>query len=299
MPTTSIQGTLSSTSDEIEIPTGPNGAVGIQIVLTGTATLLFTTTSDGATHNAILASPNGGGALVSSATASGAWRVNAVSTQSLRVKPSAISGSAVVTLIAQPGQVPTTPQGSSAVIGTVAIDQTTPGTTNKVQLGPAVEAQDNYTLCLAANSTQTGTTFPALAPTATAPVASASRCVITWAGRDNLVLIPFGVGSDNNTFKVRVTGWSTGGTNWYPNTLFDFTGQMSTITGISGQTPDNTNRFCDTITSGVGIGAVLASPADDTGVASVVVPIGQCQRVEVQFIRNGSATSVNAFYLTY
>lgn len=166
--------------------------------------------------------------------------------------------------------------------------------------GPSINAQTNWALCQATRSTTAGTTFAALSMTATAPTASSTRTVITWTGRDNLVLMPFGVGSNNNTFKLRVTGWSTDGTNWFPCTLFDCTCTMSSsLTGVSGQTPSNTDYFCDGITAGSGIGIIQAAPADDTGIAVVVVPVGNYQRVEVQFIVNASATSCDALYTTY
>jgi hypothetical protein len=169
-----------------------------------------------------------------------------------------------------------------------------------VAQGVSLNAMDNYTVCQATNSTTAGTTFAALSPTASLPTASATRCVLTWTGRDNLLLMPFGVGSNNNTFKLRVTGWSYTGAIYLPTVLFDCTCTLtSSITGVAGQVPVNTAYMCDGIAAGNGIGTILASPADDTGVASLVVPVGNFQYVEVQFIINASVTSCNAMYATY
>jgi len=86
-------------------------------------------------------------------------------------------------------------------------------------------------------------------------------------------------------------------------------GGGGSCTGISGtggvggfDLPDNTNYFADTIAlSGAsGVGVVYTSPADDTGIATLEVPIcGPFSFAEIQFILNGSATSANALVKTF
>jgi hypothetical protein len=182
----------------------------------------------------------------------------------------------------------------------VSVDNPLPVSVMPATGGVGPIPSDALTLCLSANSTQTGTTFAALTPTVTAPAASASRCVITWVGRENLVLIPFGRNANNLTMKLRVTAWLIKGSGYYPRYLAEATcTQSSALPGASGQTPSDSDLFCDTITVGGGIAIAYPDPTGDTGIAWLEVPIGPADLIEVQFIRNGSATEVNSLYSTF
>lgn len=154
---------------------------------------------------------------------------------------------------------------------------------------------------LASNSTQTGTTFAALAPTATEPATTTTDLVIPWddGKHDSLLLNFFGRNADNLTMKARVTGYSKGADGLFqPMTLCEMTATFSTsLVGVSGKTPSDSDLMADTITVDKGVGVVNASPADDTGIASVIVPIGPFNLVRIQMIRNGSATQVNGLYV--
>lgn len=158
-------------------------------------------------------------------------------------------------------------------------------------------AQDDLVLVWASNQTTTGTTFPALAQTTTAPTGDG---IITMTGRENLALIPFGRNGNNLTLKMRISGWRIIGTEYIATTLAEITCTLSSsLTGRSGGTPSNSDLYCDTITVDKGIAVVLASPADDTGIASVEIPVGPYDLIQVQGIRNGSATEFNALRQTY
>jgi hypothetical protein len=167
---------------------------------------------------------------------------------------------------------------------------------NPVPVAPAIPA-DNYAVCQATNSTDAS--FPLLVPTTTRPAASATRCVLAWAGRASLLVTPFGVGADNSTLRVRVTGWQRNGSLWVPVLLCEVTGTLSTIVGVSGQVPPDTARLCDTLALNRGIGLILSSAADNASVAAFEVGIDGFDPVEVTFSRNGSATSVNALYQAF
>jgi hypothetical protein len=156
---------------------------------------------------------------------------------------------------------------------------------------------DDFTVAQATNSTDAS--FPSLIPTTTQPAASSTRCVITWANRSSLLVMPYGVGSDNGTLKVRVTGWQKNGSLWLPILLADVTGTMSTIVGISGQVPADTARLCDTLVLAQGIALITSSAADNASVAAFEVGIDGFDLVEITFNRNGSATSVNALYQAF
>lgn len=173
-------------------------------------------------------------------------------------------------------------------------------TNQTISLAGAAVPLDDLSLAQSSNSTTAGTTFAALAPTATQPVASSTRSVITWAGRETLHIIPFGRNADNNTLRFRVTGWQQKNSIWYPQALCDCTATItSSITGVAGQTPSNSDLFCDTLTVDKGIGVIQSSAADNAGIASVDVPIGPYDLVEIQFIINASATQANGLYNTY
>lgn len=139
------------------------------------------------------------------------------------------------------------------------------------------------------------------------------------APADNVViLIPFGIGSDTNTMKMRVIGWrmafdrgaeqslygaAVGDALWIPVTLGEFLCTLSTPAGVAQSIIGSTNLFADTIaiqgTSGNDdIDVSITSPADNT-IAHVVLDAKGFQKLEVTFDRNSSATSCNALIARY
>jgi hypothetical protein len=175
----------------------------------------------------------------------------------------------------------------------------------------------------ATNATDNG--YPTRNPTATEPSgtgdnaaqASASG-VFDLAGngiitdKNRVILVPYGAGSDTNTFSMRVIGWrrAYGRTGndpnkllWIPIPLADFLCTLSVQTGVAGKSVINTDLFCDTIaltgtTGNDDVSLDLVSPANNlTG--HVVLDLKGFQKLEVTFTTGGSATSCNALAAWY
>ena len=162
------------------------------------------------------------------------------------------------------------------------------------------------------NVTTNGFTQPV--PTKTAPSGTG---IINFGHPDGalasnaIILIPYGVGSDTNTFAMNVYGWrpipgSLGGTLsdtlWVPMTLATFTGceLNSGMPGLSGAALDGTQYFCSDITLGIGnsgISVEVVSPGHaNNQVAHTVIDAKGCRLLEVRFSTGGSATSCNALW---
>lgn len=143
-------------------------------------------------------------------------------------------------------------------------------------------------------------------------------------------LVPFGVGSATNTFKMTVWGWSStsgsfgaavgGPTNnlpnaklWFAVKLATYTCTLCTITGIANSDIGTTQKFCGTIVQTYGpVYGTAATPADalqssyHSG-AAIYTPTGNVlamvelvtegfRYLEVGFDMNSSATSANALW---
>ncbi|MGL4553972.1 MAG: hypothetical protein ACRC33_22660 [Gemmataceae bacterium] len=151
------------------------------------------------------------------------------------------------------------------------------------------------------SSNATDSAFPSRPATVTEP---ASAGVINLAGEggivsNNLLLIPFGAGSDNTTFDMQVIGWRKLGTSglWVPTILGQFSCTLSAAVGVDGYEVDDTERLADTVTSGIGntnVDQIVTSPANDTP-ASILIDVKGCRKVEVVFDMTG-ATSGNALH---
>lgn len=159
--------------------------------------------------------------------------------------------------------------------------------------------------------------FPTVIPTATNQAATLvpAAAVIEMGGEfggeasSGLVFIFFGVGSNANTFKARVFGWSehaggnvTGTAKkplWMPQLLASVTCTLNTsYPGIDNTAVDSTNFFVTTMTEDVGnpgISSEVISPITD--IAHLVIDAKGSQFVEVKFaIASGSTTSMNALF---
>lgn len=163
--------------------------------------------------------------------------------------------------------------------------------------------------------------YPSRVPTATEPVrsgnsaAQATTMAVVDFGSDtvqvqNAVKIKFyGVGSNNDTFSCRFIGWEFVNPGnvalgfWDATDLFEVLVTLtSSITGVSGRTPDQTNLFADTITivgatANAGVNINVVSPANDRAGYLVVDFLG-FRKVEPIFTTGGVATSCNAMYST-
>jgi hypothetical protein len=131
--------------------------------------------------------------------------------------------------------------------------------------------------------------------------------------KENLLVVPYGVGSDTNTFSMSVWGWTCiGDANdplhlWVPVLLAGFT--LCTLSadfpGVAGTYVPATALFCDTMTLTYGTPAsgsdvALVAPGDvavtlGVGMAHARVKAKGFRYLEVGFsIASGSTTSMNA-----
>lgn len=131
----------------------------------------------------------------------------------------------------------------------------------------------------------------------------------------HITILPFGTGSDNNTFGMKVLGWKQ--TNipttpgvlslWIPHELITFALTLSAAVGVSGTQIGSTQRFADTITSTGGPTFITSgalpiiddwfqcSPAGDIpGV--IKQPTFGFQLLELIFTTGGVATDCNALW---
>jgi hypothetical protein len=154
------------------------------------------------------------------------------------------------------------------------------------------------TRALATNATDTS--FAAIIPTITEPSGDGVFSVPgSSTAPGTLYIYPFGAGSDNQTFDLRVSGWryavsSGGGKLWLPVTLCEMSCTLSTLVGIADAAAVATDRFADTITVNKGIGAVWTATANATP-AMVAVPLCGCSKFKFSVDMTG-ATNGNAFF---
>lgn len=171
----------------------------------------------------------------------------------------------------------------------------------------------------------TDASYPTRAPTATEPsgigdaVAQTTSSVFDLSPRqgkdggstqmNRAIIVPFGTGSDTNTFLTRIIGWysvksrGSGGTDpnktmWIPLQLGALTCTLSTPVGVAGKVVIETERFCDTLaivgtTANAGVSIDVVSGANDL-VQHAIIDLKGAQKLELIFDRNSSATACNA-----
>lgn len=154
-------------------------------------------------------------------------------------------------------------------------------------------------------------TFPAILPTLTEPMQSATRWVIDLVTGGGIIcqnaakIKPYGFGSDNNTFKVRIWGWTKcpgiqGSLQdfWDPTLLAELLCTLDAgVPGVAGTRVLNTMFFTDTISLTYGNANVsidVNSPAATTLAGHVQLALKGSQKLECTFDINSSATSCNA-----
>lgn len=161
----------------------------------------------------------------------------------------------------------------------------------------------------------TSSSFASRIPQATEPVDDSAdatgQCSLDMAAGggvtyNGLMILPYAIGSDNNTFSIRVVGYRKFGQN--PQTLM-WIGPIllvealctldSTLVGIAARTILNTEMFCDTITlvstsGNANVSEEMVSPADGVTIAHIMVDTKGCERVSLEFSTGSSATSCNA-----
>lgn len=124
-----------------------------------------------------------------------------------------------------------------------------------------------------------------------------------------LELWPFALGADNDTFSLRVMGWTRllpgladGRNQWTSFLIAEFTAIASAAVGLAGGVILATERYADTMTvvaeaTNAGQGSsFLTSPGTDLK-AHVAVRLEGVERVQVQFRQTGAFTpQMNALY---
>lgn len=166
----------------------------------------------------------------------------------------------------------------------------------------------------ARSTNQTSNGYVSKVPTATEPKGDAGTATgasvidLATGGHysQNAVLIVFyGVGSNNNTFSCRLIGWRQVGANnaltdlWIPVPLFEVQVTLSsTPVGVAGHTIVATELFADTIaltgtTANDDVSIDITSPANDT-IAHLVADVKGFTKIELSFTTGASATSCNA-----
>ncbi len=162
----------------------------------------------------------------------------------------------------------------------------------------------------ARTTNSTDASFPSRVPTMTEPTSDGVVSLCQAVGGSvpkRAVVVPYGVGSDTNTFKMLILGWSRLAIEssylWVPIALGAFTCTLTTVTGVAGGDVLDTEKFCDTIaitaepveTADVTNRGKIRrfSPADDT-IAWLSVPLYTAEKLEFLFNLNSSSTSTNA-----
>lgn len=152
----------------------------------------------------------------------------------------------------------------------------------------------------------TGTTPNGDAGTATG-ASIITLCHEGITGVSGAVILPYGVGSNNNTFSMRVIGWDRIGNDpntllWVPVMLLEVQVTLSSsCVGVAGREVVATELFADTIalvgTSGnPNVSCEIISPANDT-IAHLTLTFKGFAKAELSFTTGASATSCNALVM--
>ncbi len=174
----------------------------------------------------------------------------------------------------------------------------------------------------------TDSSYPSRVPTATRPSGTGNAAAQTTSAvfdlgldkqkngikqQNAVIIVPFGVGSDTNTFSTRVIGWRMVPGNpqsttptvdlWIPVPLVDLTCTLSTPAGVAGTEIGSSNLFCDTLAIANTIGVAGQDCVIKTNganlIAQATVDMQGYQLVEVTFTTGSSATSCNALIALY
>lgn len=183
-------------------------------------------------------------------------------------------------------------------------------TTLLTQCGPFQKARGANQL-----ATDHSNAYPARLPQTSEPSSaitsstSAQQCIDIGhspfgVGQNTLIVVPFGIGNDNEVFSVKILGWRRVNgegvsTLWVPTVLAELTGctLSATYFGVAGAAVNSNNLFCDTITA-VAIGPTtsveVTSPTGNLGIAHAAVAIKGFEKVEFIFDATTGMTSMNA-----
>jgi hypothetical protein len=116
---------------------------------------------------------------------------------------------------------------------------------------------------------------------------------------NQVLIVPFGAGTENTTFSMRIIGWRVAGRGmaalWIPVVLAEIACTLSATVGVAGKEAVATDRFVDTITLVTGtqnVSMELVSPTGDE-IGHVLVDIKGFQKLELSYDMTG-ATNGNA-----
>lgn len=169
---------------------------------------------------------------------------------------------------------------------------------------------------IARSTDSTDASFPSRINTITEPTQDGVYDLSTGLPLvQNLALIlPYGVGSDNDTFSVRVIGWRKVGTArpggqvpagntrlWIPLVLAEYACTLSADVGVAGAIIDNTHRFADTMTLTTGnanVSEELVSPGGDLK-AHAVLDLKGVHKLEFTFQITSGTTAMNCLFALY
>ncbi len=158
----------------------------------------------------------------------------------------------------------------------------------------------------------TDSSFPAKAMTETEPKGDAGTatgasiidlCTEGAIAQNGMVVMPYALGADNDTFNLRVYGWRKVGTEnttrnlWRPCLLVEVACTISADVGVAGCIVLNTERFADTIALTTGNDDITVSIISPTGdvAGHFTVDLEGFQKAELTFDLGATApTSMNA-----
>jgi len=159
----------------------------------------------------------------------------------------------------------------------------------------------SFRRALAVNSTSA--TFPVLAETHTTPSGAGVFTLDDMNGgvvQNGIRVVPYSLGATNDTYSIRVTGWSSLDENdpirivWVPVTIVEY----ACTAGASVRFFTATEHFADTLvltTGDAGVTTDTVSPADDT-VAHFMSDVKGFQKIQFTFQIGTGPTSMNALF---
>lgn len=160
--------------------------------------------------------------------------------------------------------------------------------------------------------------FPSKIPVATEPSGDAGTATgasvidlaINPGGggviQNGVLIVPYGLGNDNDAFSIRVIGWkriSTGDPTtvlWVPIVLAELACIISTTVGIAGKLVIETERFADTITrvTGSDRSCDIVSPTAEE-IAHAYVDLKGFEKLELTYDQTTGTPTMNALLSFY
>jgi hypothetical protein len=163
---------------------------------------------------------------------------------------------------------------------------------------------------------QTSTSFVSKVPTLTEPLGDAGTAtgasVLDLVGggasggggvfvQNGAVIVPYGTGSDGNTFSIRILSWKSYGLGagkiWVPILLAELLCTLSSGNPGVGSLITSSMLFAKTITittGNAGVSIDVISPAASAILASAMLDLKGVSRLELSFSTGSSATDCNA-----